>query len=223
METLTFTDKMTVELITSNVSDALVTQAARVSTKGAESRDDEANKGLISYLLRNKHWSPFGHGSFTFFVHAPIFVMREFMRHSSWDFNEESSRYKRLDPVFYAPNAGRPLIQTGKASQYTLGCGSEEQYQSVRHNLESVYRASYAAYMRMLEEGAAREVARMCLPVGIYSSCYATCSPRSLMHFLDLRLDATAQEEIRMVAHKMATILETEMPETFVAWQKTKE
>lgn len=217
MTELMFRDRCGVSLVQALVSDALVVQAARVSTVGAESMGMEADAGLIRYLLKNNHWSPFEHGSFTFLVEAPIFVAREWMRHKSFSFNEESGRYKKLDPVFYIPNAGRPLVQHGKAGHYTFDAGTEEQYLSVEHNLRTTYTASYGAYERLLEEGVAREVARMVLPVGVFTSFYATCNPRSLIHFLGLRDSDFAQQEIRAAAQDMRAIFQSLMPITAAA------
>ena len=108
---------VSVELVKSSASDSDVLFAARVSTLGEQSldelqKDPERSKGLINYLMRDRHGSPFEHNSMTFFVSAPIFVFREFMRHRvGWSYNEESGRYRELDPVFYVPGADRKLVQ----------------------------------------------------------------------------------------------------------------
>jgi thymidylate synthase (FAD) len=221
MTELSFTNKLTVNLVSHNVSDEMVLYAARVSTTGEMGSGVEwgdRDHGLIRFLMNNQHMSPFEHGSITFFIQAPIFVAREFMRHRTFSFNEESGRYKQLEPVFYVPNAARPLIQTGKVGSYTFLPGSEDQYLSVEHNLTTVYRSSYAAYERLLEEGVAREVARMVLPVGIMTSFYATANPRNVLNFLKLRMDETAQQEIREVANQMYTIMQLLAPRTVIAW-----
>lgn len=219
---LKFTDKMVVELVKTNIDDETVLHAARVSTKGEMGKGVEwADKdyGLLRYLWREGHVSPFAHGHATFYVHCPIFVAREFMRHSSWDFNETSGRYKDLDPVFYVPNAGRPLIQDGKPGAYTFLPGTEKQFQSVEHNLKSAYQSSYNAYVRLLEEGVAREVARDLLPVGIYTSFYASASLRSILHFLDQRTADNALYEIRDVANQIATLMKLIAPRTMIIWE----
>ncbi|HEY0870714.1 MAG TPA: FAD-dependent thymidylate synthase, partial [Acidothermaceae bacterium] len=103
-----FRSDVTVELIKHVASDADVLFAARVSTKGESSLDDvhadpSRSQGLLNYLMRDRHGTPFEHSSMTFYVQAPIFVFREFMRHRTFSYNEESGRYRQLEPVFYTP------------------------------------------------------------------------------------------------------------------------
>jgi thymidylate synthase (FAD) len=222
MTEITFTDKMTVDLIKTDIDDETVLHAARVSTKGELGTAvdwNERDHGLLRYLMREQHMSPFEHGSVTFFIHCPIFVAREFMRHRTWSFNEESGRYRQLEPVFYLPNAGRPLVQEGKVGHYTFAPGTEQQYLSVEHNLQRVYTASYNAYNRLLEEGIAREVARAVLPVGIYTSFYATAKLRNVLEFLNLRLAENALFEIRDVAHQIQQHMKIIASRTMIAWE----
>jgi len=226
-----FRSDMTVELIKSVASDADVIWAARVSTAGEQSLDSlqeeaERSEGLIRYLVREKHGSPFEHNSFTFFIQAPIFVFREFMRHRvGWSFNEESGRYRQLAPTFYVPAAERPLIQVGKTGHYQFVPGSPEQYAIVVQQTKAADIAAYKAYEAMLDAGVAKEVARTVLPVGTYSSMYTTCNARSLMNFLALRVhDENAtfpsypQREIQMVAEQMETAFAEKMPLTYKAY-----
>jgi thymidylate synthase (FAD) len=231
MESVRFRSDMTVELVKASASDNDVLWAARVSTKGEQSLDEVGadparGSGLINYLMRDRHGSPFEHSSMTFLVSAPIFVFREFMRHRVWSYNEESGRYRKLEPVFYVPGPERKLVQEGKPGRYVFVPGSEEQHKLVEETVRRSCETSYAAYLEMLEAGIAREVARTVLPVGIYSSMYATCNARALMHFLSLRTkneDATfpsfPQREIEMVAEKMETHFAELMPLTYAAWQ----
>lgn len=221
MTEIIFTDAMTVELVKTDIDDETVLHAARVSTKG-EMGDNltwtDRDYGLLRYLWREGHVSPFAHGHATFYVKCPIFVAREFMRHSSWDFNETSGRYKDLEPEFYVPNAGRPLVQTGKVGAYKHEAGSEHQFLSLEHNFKAVYNAAYGAYVRLLEEGVAREVARDVLPVGIYTSFYASASLRSILHFLDQRTAENALHEIRDVANQIAAMMRMLCPRTMIVW-----
>lgn len=200
-----------VKLISNMGSDSSVVAAARVSTEGIESLDylqDGEGKGLINFLMKNRHGTPFEHNSFTFFVSAPIFVFREFHRHRiGWSYNEESGRYKELEPVFYIPSRDRSLVQVGKTGAYEFLPGTDEQYNLMRYGHYRVAEFSYENYQCLLEAGIAKEVARMSLPLNIFSSMYATCNARSLMAFLSLRTnreDATfpskPQREIEMVA-----------------------
>jgi thymidylate synthase (FAD) len=221
----TFRSDVTVELVKHTASDADVLFAARVSTLGEQSleelqKDPERSKGLINYLMRDRHGSPFEHNSMTFFISAPIFVFREFMRHRvGWSYNEESGRYRELQPVFYWPGEDRKLVQQGKPGRYEFIDGPAGLRDYTRMHMEIAYREAYAAYQAMLKAGVAREVARSVLPVGLYSSMYATCNARSLMHFLGLRTthpDAATpswpQREIEMVGEQMEAAWAQLMP-----------
>lgn len=224
---------VTVELVKSAAADSDVLWAARVSTAGEQSleelqKDPERSKGLINYLMRDRHGSPFEHNSMTFFISAPIFVFREFMRHRvGWSYNEESGRYRELQPVFYVPDASRKLVQEGRPGKYVFVEGTPEQHELTGRAMEDSYRRAYETYQEMLAAGVAREVARSVLPVGLYSSMYATCNARSLMHFLGLRtqhelatVPSFPQREIEMVGEKMEEHWARLMPLTHAAFNK---
>lgn len=226
-----FRSDVAVELVKHSASDSDVLWAARVSTAGEQSleelsKDPERSKGLINYLMRDRHGSPFEHNSMTFFVSAPIFVFREFMRHRvGWSYNEESGRYRELLPVFYVPGEDRKLVQQGRPGKYEFVHGTPEQHATVTAAMEESYRHSYAAYQEMLAAGVAREVARATLPVGLFSSMYATCNARSLMHFLGLRtqhesatVPSFPQREIEMVGERMEEHWRGLMPLTHAAF-----
>ena len=169
-------------------SDEFICKAARVSTQGAASMTSEESAGLIKFLMKNRHGTPFEHGTITFCINAPIFVWREFMRHRiGISYNEQSGRYMELSPVFYIPNRERNLIQVGKPGHYTFEPGSNDQYDKMWRALNESYEEAWQSYQDQLEYGIAKEVARMCLPVSIYSAAYVTMNPRSIMHFLSLR------------------------------------
>src|SRR5580693_1985457 len=162
---ITFRSDMTVELIKHAASDADVLWAARVSTKGEQSlaeidADPERSAGLINFLMRDRHGTPFEHNSFTFYVQAPIFVFREFMRHRTFSYNEESGRYRRLEPVFYVPGPQRKLVQEGKPGRYVFVDVTPEQHALVDGTTRRVCTEAYRGYLEMLEGGVAREVAR---------------------------------------------------------------
>ncbi|AJE81919.1 MULTISPECIES: FAD-dependent thymidylate synthase [Streptomyces] len=226
-----FRSEVAVELVKHAASDSDVLWAARVSTVGEQSldelkKDPERSKGLINYLMRDRHGSPFEHNSMTFFISAPIFVFREFMRHRvGWSYNEESGRYRQLQPVFYVPGEERKLVQEGRPGKYVFVEGSAEQQALTGRVMEESYRHSYEAYQEMLAAGVAREVARAVLPVGLFSSMYATCNARSLMHFLGLRTQhelartpSFPQREIEMVGEQMEAHWATLMPLTYAAF-----
>jgi thymidylate synthase (FAD) len=228
---VTFRSDVTVELVRSSAQDADVLFAARVSTQGEQSLDQldadpRRSKGLINYLMRDRHGSPFEHNSMTFYVQAPIFVFREFMRHRIASYNEESGRYRELRPVFYVPGPERRLRQVGKPGAYEFLEGTPEQTELVRAETERVCREAFASYQRMLEAGVAREVARIVLPLTIYSSMYVTMNARSLMNFLSLRtaregsrFPSFPQREIEMCAERMEELWAGLMPLTHAAFE----
>jgi len=227
---LTFRSDITVELVRDSAKDADVVFAARVSTAGEQSLDDvdadaASSRGLINYLMRERHGSPFEHNSMTFFVQAPIFVWREHMRHRMASYNEESGRYRELKPVFYIPARERKLVQIGKTGAYEFLDGSPEQHALIESRMRESCTQSYTAYQEMLQAGIAREVARMVLPVSIFSSAYVTVNARSLMNFLSLRRKAEdstfpsyPQREIEMVAERYEEEWSRLMPLTHAAF-----
>ena len=224
---ISFRSDVTVSLIKHSASDSDVAFAARVSTQGEMSQYVEPKElgGLINFLMRERHGSPFEHSVFTFYVKAPIFVWREHMRHRIASYNEESGRYRVLEPEFYVPNSSRKLVQVGKTGSYTFEPGSAEQHDIVNRNYENSCFAAYNAYLNMIVSGVAREVARGVLPVTIYSSAYVTMNARALMNFLSLRRSAPdshfpsyPQREIEMVAEKYEEIFQNIMPVTHHAF-----
>ena len=228
-----FRDDVSVELIKASASDADVIWAARVSTAGEQSMDEigedpARSAGLINYLARERHGSPFEHTSMTFFISAPIFVFREFMRHRIASYNEESGRYRELKPVFYIPNQARNLIQIGKTGAYEFVPGTTEQFDLTVAAMKDAYNVAYDSYKKMLDAGIAREVARAVLPVATYSSMYVTMNARALMNFLSLRTSREGshfpsypQREIEMVAEKMEAEFAKLMPLTYAAFEKS--
>ena len=228
-----FRDDVSVELIKASASDADVIWAARVSTAGEQSMDEigedpARSAGLINYLARERHGSPFEHTSMTFFISAPIFVFREFMRHRIASYNEESGRYRELKPVFYVPNQDRNLIQIGKTGAYEFVPGTQEQFDLTVAAMKDAYVVAYESYKKMLDAGIAREVARAVLPVATYSSMYVTMNARALMNFLSLRtaregshFPSYPQREIEMVAEKMEAEFAKLMPLTYAAFEKS--
>lgn len=232
MSKIKFSSDVTVELVKHSASDEDVAFAARVSTLGERSKPQESEEdsrlpGLINFLMRERHGSPFEHSVFTFYVKAPIFVWREHMRHRIASYNEESGRYRQLEPEFYVPSRDRKLVQIGKAGAYTFEDGTEDQYILVGRQLTKMCEEAYDRYELMLQNGVAREVARVVLPVNIYSSAYVTMNARALMNFLSLRVEAEdakfpshPQREIEMVAEKYEKIFGDIMPithESFIA------
>lgn len=199
------------------------------------SQDDEITQamleesttfGRINFLMKNRHGTPFEHNALKFYVEAPIAVFREWHRHRiAWSYNEMSGRYKELAPVFYVPAPERNLVQVGKPGHYTFVPGTPEQYRMVVDELTVAYEFSYNSYQHMLAKGIAKEISRMCLPVGIYSAMYATTNARALMAFLSLRTkDETSmfpsypQREIEMCAEHMERVFAERFPLTYRAF-----
>jgi thymidylate synthase (FAD) len=239
MTELKFISNITVELQQVSANDLSVLHAARVSTRGQvgqETQPPEAEiEGLINYLIQHRHGTPFEHNFFQFFVHAPIFVWREWHRHRiGFSYNEESGRYKKLDPVFYMPPNNRPMLcvpnwKPGRPKFLTPREveGGLEKWSQCCDNLEHSYRMAYPMYEANLELGIDPGLARDCLPVGIYSSCWVSCNARSLMAFLSLRThDADANKvsyplyEIEVAARRVEDIFATCMPITYAAFCK---
>ena len=223
---------ITVRLVQKMGGDSMVVAAAKVSTSGDEAlafADAEANYGLISYLIKHRHGTPFEHSASTVFVHAPIFVWREWHRHRiGFSYNEESARYKKLEPVFYVPTLGRLMMKVDgwkPGRPKFLPCTDEAVYNRLCGNLTEVYRLAYEKYEDNLNLGIDPGLARDCLPVGLYSSCWVTCNPRSLMAFLSLRThDETAKfvsyplYEIEVAARACEQVLQEGWPLTYRAF-----
>ena len=224
---VTYRSDSDVALIDYCASDLMVVQAARVSTQGSDSVQTTESSGLIDYLLRSRHGSPFESSYFRFLIRTPIFVAREFMRHRVASYSELSGRYRQLHPIFYVPPASRPLIQSGKAGEYNFTPGSMAQSLLVNTTMEDAASRAWLDYRTLLDAGIAREVARMVLPLSVYTDFYVSMNARGLMNFLSLRVkdDAAAyptypMTEIDEVARKMEHHLETHMPHTHSSFIK---
>ena len=184
--------------------------------------DRDRVKGLINFLYRNGHMTPFESSAFTFRITTPIFVAREIFRHRSASYNEWSARYSKIEPEFYVPTRNRPLQQVGKAGNYQFVAGSEEQFDVIDANYNIAYQTAWSAYQSMLDAGIAKEVARNVLPVGVYTQFYVTMNARNLMHFLTLRTAPNALHEIRQVAGGMEEHLAEKMPLTYKAYKENR-
>lgn len=244
MTQIIFKSTIDVRLIQSMGGDHMVVAAAKVSTSGEDClqylacksteqliQKNQENAGLINYLMKHRHGTPFEHGCMTFYVHAPIFVWREWHRHRiGFSYNEESGRYKQLDPVFYLPDANRPMMKVdgwkpGRPKFTVDETEDKEVWQNTCSSLEATYKTAYEAYLFNLNLGIDPGLARDCLPVGIYSGCWVTCNPRSLMAFLSLRThEPTANQvsyplwEIELAARQYETIFASLYPLTYKAF-----
>lgn len=212
-----------VELVQHVGGDRSVVAAARTSYDAgwAEWRGLSDEK-LINYLMKHKHGTPFEHNLFTFTVHAPIFVAREWFRHRIGSFNEKSGRYAELEDTFWKPNGWRipdpnnkqgsilrdVSLATSKWTWYNDGV------------LDRAYAHAYDSYQELIRQGVAREQARAVLPLGIYTDFVWTVNARSLMNFLNLRRAENAQQEIREYTPELEQLFRQEMPVTYEAWVK---
>jgi thymidylate synthase (FAD) len=198
-------------------TDLAVVNGARVSFNQESQEMTERDAGLIRFLMRERHGSPFEHGYFRFLVKAPLFVVREHHRHrAGHSYNEWSGRYSKMEPEFYVPDNVR--TQVGKPGAYSFEPVDEETRDATRREIEENAERAFQAYERMLERGVAKEVARAVLPLSTYTKYYWSCNPRSLMHFCSLRNHEAAQFEIRQYAAAAETFLERLMPVTHAAF-----
>jgi thymidylate synthase (FAD) len=198
--------------------DLSVVNGARVSFARRKEEMDESDEGLIRFLMRERHGTPFEHNAFRFHVRCPIFVAREWFRHRVGSFNEFSMRYARASDEFYVPDPEDVRTQVGKPGAYSFEPVSDELAEQTREKLQEVYDAAYQTYEELVEAGVAREVARAALPVGAYTEFYWTVNARSLMNFISLRNSETAQREIRRYAEACERFLEEQMPVTYAAF-----
>ena len=224
-----------VNLIQSTGGDNMVVAAAKVSTTGVEAKElncpdkSEDNFGLINYLMKHRHGTPFEHNMMTFFINAPIFVWREWHRHRiGFSYNEESARYRKLDPVFYVPESDRPMIKRDgwKAGKPKFDLAPARTVSDLTYYMTLLYEDAYSRYAYHLRNNIDPGLARDLLPVGIYSSCWVTCNARSLMSFLSLRTHNPNSQfvsyplrEIEMAAEKCEAIFSELYPLTHRAFE----
>lgn len=193
-----------VKLIDRMGNDYSILRAARVSTGAEVSKGDLKDRGLIRYLYRNNHISPFSFVSFQFYFKMPIFVARQFFRHRTMDYNEASARYKEFEWEVWFPEEWR-LQDTKENLQGSDGIINHQELTSSM--VKGIYTKNKEAYESMLSHNVAREQARTVMPVGQYTEFYAHVNLRNLFHFLELRLDSHAQYEIRVYAESILSIL----------------
>ena len=205
-------DKGFVELKDYMGSDLRAVEAARVSFQKGLSTENRDRK-LIDYLMENGHESPFEHIVFTFRVKAPLFVARQWFRHRISSFNEISGRYSIIKNEFYYPDRIRSQDVVNKQGSL-FGFDKEKETGSI-NIIKKQTEDCYASYENMLQQGVAREMARMVLPVNIYTQWYWTVNLRSLMNFLNLRADSHAQYEIQEYAKIIAAIFLEKCPWTY--------
>ena len=198
--------------------DLSVVNGARVSFARRKEEMDASDEGLIRFLMRDRHGSPFEHNAFRFHIRCPIFVAREWFRHRIGSFNEFSLRYAKATDDFYVPDADDVRSQVGKPGAYSFEPVTAELAEETREQLKAVYDQAYDTYNRLVEQGVARELARSVLPVGAYTQFYWTVNARALMNFVSLRNSEFAQLEIRRYAEAVERFFEQKMPVTHAAF-----
>ena len=199
-------------------SDLSVVNGARVSFARHKTEMDESDEGLIRFLMRDRHGTPFEHNSFRFHIRCPLFVAREWFRHRIGSFNEFSMRYAKATDDFYIPDPDDVRTQVGKPGAYSFEPVSPQLAEQARDEMSAVYEAAYATYTRLVEAGVARELARCVIPMGAYTEFYWTVNARALMNFVSLRAAETAQREIRRYAEACERFLAEKMPVTYAAF-----
>lgn len=220
-EAIRVLDHGLVRLVDSMGSDLSVVRSARVSydAEWRAGEDEGKDAKLISYLLKNKHTSPFESVTFTFEVKAPIFVLRQWHRHRTWSFNEVSARYAELPAEFYVPEVAQITTQSTSNKQMR----TIEQHPAAQAHQEMIRETCgwcFKHYKVMLEMGVPRELARSVLPVATYSHMFATVDLHNLFHFLKLRLHEHAQYEIRVYAEAMLKLIEKIVPVSVAAFRE---
>lgn len=207
-------------------SDTRIVEAARVSY-GQGSKGPEADQKLLEYLYKMRHTSPFEQCNITFEIQMPIFVMRQFVRHRTFRLNEISGRYALMPDIFYIPHADEWRLQDKKNKQGSNGYlpatdEVEDAGEDYTLLLKNFSEEAYTQYVGMVEAGIANEMARLILPVNIYTRIYVNCDLHNLLHFLRLRMDPHAQKEIRDFAEVMYEFVVELFPWTAEAFSKYK-
>jgi len=201
-------------------NDLSVVNAARQSFGASEVEMNERNKGLINFLMRERHGTPFEMVAFTFNIKLPIFVMRELIRHRIASYNEYSGRYTKMISDFYVPSEASIRTQTGKPGSYIFLPIEKRKAKIVRAGFNIFSKVAYKLYEFFLDMGVAKEVARMILPVNYYTQFTWTINLRSLFNFISLRSDETAMYEIRQYSQTIETMISEIVPECYRAFIK---
>ncbi len=199
--------------------DERIVQAARVSY-GSGTKTVRQNKGLIFYLMSHAHTSPFEQVVLTFHCKMPIFVARQWVRHRTARLNEISGRYSVMKDEFYVPEPDEIRSQDNKNRQGSADALPMRTALTIIKELENGQRIDYARYKRLLDKGVSREIARVCLPLSLYTEWYWQMDLHNLFHFLWLRLDSHAQKQIQVFGEVLATFAKAVAP---IAWEAFEE
>lgn len=201
--------------------DYSVVNSARVSfARNTEEQAEmsSADVGLINFLMRERHGTPFEHNAFRFHVKCPVFVAREWFRHRIGSFNEFSARYSEVPNEMFVPELAEVREQYGKPGAYQFKQADMATAIRTAEIITESNSLAYEAYAEMLALGVAKELARTVLPMGMFTQFYWTVNARALMNFLSLRTDENAQLDIRKYAEAVESLFSKEMPITCAAW-----
>lgn len=205
-------------------SDLRIVETARISYK-SPSKGEEADKKLLMYLFKNRHTSPFESSSITFNIKMPIFCMRQFVRHRTMRLNEWSGRYSELEDSFYVPIKWRKQDTVNKQGSIEVdeNCDVFKLWNNANTDIaKKNFQQSYADYQQLLKNGVAKEMARIVLPVSLFTEIYVNVDVHNLIHFLNLRLDPHAQWEMREIAKGMELVFKELFPWSYEAFTKYK-
>ncbi|MAJ18649.1 MAG: thymidylate synthase (FAD) [Euryarchaeota archaeon] len=211
-------DKGFVRLVDAMGGDDAIVQAARVSY-GKGTAKVSQDRGLIRYLMRHRHTTPFEMVEFKFHCKMPIFVARQWVRHRTANINEYSLRYSEARDEFYCPDPEHIQFQSSLNKQGRLGEVSESLKTKVRDYFQEISNRSFEIYSELNDAGVARELARAILPVNLYTEWYWKNDLHNLLHFVGLRSDSHAQYEIRVFSDAMAESVKKVAPFAWEAYQ----
>lgn len=209
-----FRSHMGVVLMDFMGDESTVIHAAKLSTLGAKSPEKSEAKGFLSWLAREGHTVPFEHVVLSFRLEVPIFVSRQVVKYRHTSISEESGRYKELEPIFYFPKRNRPVVQIGKTGDYNF-IEDEEKYNLTCRQIIQSSLDAWGSYSKLLNEGVAKEVARMVLPVNIYSTMRVTGNLVHWLHFISQRATEApshGQREIADVANQIGECIAERFP-----------
>ncbi|MCW2955574.1 MAG: Thymidylate synthase thyX [Thermoleophilia bacterium] len=202
-------------------SDLHIVNNARVSFDQESTEFTPKERGLLNFLMRERHGSPWESVVFRFDVKAPIFVIREWQRHRISSFNEQSARYSEIPEHFYVPAPELVRQQVGRPGNYSFDPIEDPAVvERSLQLLDETQQAAFAAYREMLEMGVAKELARTVLPVGMFSRMKWTVNLRGLFNFLSLRNHEHAQREIRDYAEAVEQLAKTVCPVAFEVFEE---
>ncbi len=212
-------DKGFVRLVDYMGGDERIVQSARVSY-GSGTKSYRQDRGLIHYLMRNWHTSPFEQVQLTFHTKMPILVARQWVRHRTARLNEISGRYSVMKDEFYVPEPQHVCYQSESNKQGRSECLPFDEAMAVIRQMEEEHKAVYANYQGLLDKGVARELARSNLPLSLYTEWYWQIDLHNLFHFLRLRMDPHAQYEIRVFGEALGKCAQAVAPLAYEAFEE---